>query len=79
MIEVNIKDLMAVQPQLGGISGSRQFSIFASLLQIKHPASALSFDSTLGCNNAFYFNFKVHDLSEKEFFETICTEALHTL
>lgn len=34
MIEMNINDLMAVQPYLGGISGSKQFPVFASLIQI---------------------------------------------
>lgn len=40
---------MAVQPQLGGISGSRQFPVFTSLLQCE--TSALGFDSTLGFYN----------------------------
>lgn len=34
MMEVNIKDLMAVQLQLGGVSGSRQYPVFAILLQM---------------------------------------------
>lgn len=44
-----MEDLMAVQPQLGGNSGSRQFPVFTSLLQSE--TSALGFDSTLGFHN----------------------------
>lgn len=40
---------MAVQPQLGGNSGSRQFPVFTSLLQ--NQTSALGCDSTLGFYN----------------------------
>ncbi len=49
MIEVHIKAVMALQTQLGGISGSRQCLVCVSLLQMQHPTSTLSFDSTLGC------------------------------